>query len=232
MAKNNLNETIIKKIKNKPKQFKISDGEGLYLLVHPNGSKYWRFDFRFDGKQKSSSLGVWPEVSLDQARIIRNSAKIKIREGINPIEEKRNKKIFSKNNNDLEENVKTSKIKKSFDPLQNPEINSSFLSSRKNNNHHDLKEFFLDLFSEFSEKGFSELSKEDVTKMLKNILENRKKLFSILWIAYPTYPFLQLIILFTLLFFTTDIISAFFTTFFYFLFSVIFSIGYDYWRSK
>ena len=108
MAKNNLTEKIIKKIKNKPKQFKISDGEGLYLLVHPNGSKYWRFDFRFDGKQKSSSLGVWPEVSLDQARIIRNSAKIKIREGINPIEEKRNKKIFSKNNNDLEENVKTS----------------------------------------------------------------------------------------------------------------------------
>ena len=85
MAKNNLTEKIIKKIKNKPKQFKISDGEGLYLLVHPNGSKYWRFDFRFDGKQKSSSLGVWPEVSLDQARIIRNSAKIKIREGINPI---------------------------------------------------------------------------------------------------------------------------------------------------
>ena len=55
MAKNNLTEKIIKKIKNKPKQFKISDGEGLYLLVHPNGSKYWRFDFRFDGKQKSSS---------------------------------------------------------------------------------------------------------------------------------------------------------------------------------
>ena len=229
---NKLTENLVREAAIRSKQYKIYDGDGMFLLVHPNGSKYWRFDFRFDGKQKSSSLGVWPEVSLDQARIIRNSAKIKIREGINPIEEKRNKKIFSKNNNDLEENVKTSKIKKSFDPLQNPEINSSFLSSRKNNNHYDLKEVFLDLFSEFSEKGFAELSKEDVNKMLKNILENRKKLFSILWIAYPTYPFLHLFILFTLLFFTTDIVSAFFTTIFYFLFSVIFSIGYDYWRSK
>ena len=232
MAKNNLTEKIIKKIKNKPKQFKISDGEGLYLLVHPNGSKYWRFDFRFDGKQKSSSLGVWPEVSLDQARIIRNSAKIKIREGINPIEEKRNKKIFSKNNNDLEENVKTSKIKKSFDPLQNPEINSSFLSSRKNNNFSDLKEFILDVSSDFSEKSFSEFAKEDMIKILRHISGNRKKLFGIFWRTYPSYPFLQLIILFTLLFFTTDMVSAFFTTIFYFLFSVIFSIGFDFWSNK
>ena len=232
MAKNNLTEKIIKKIKNKPKQFKISDGEGLYLLVHPNGSKYWRFDFRFDGKQKSSSLGVWPEVSLDQARIIRNSAKIKIREGINPIEEKRNKKIFSKNNNDLEENVKTSKIKKSFDPLQNPEINSSFLSSRKNNNFSDLKEFILDVSSDFSEKSFSEFAKEDMIKILRHISGNRKKFFGIFWRAYPSYPFLQLIILFTLLFFTTDMVSAFFTTIFYFLLSVIFSIGFDFWSNK
>ena len=77
MAKENLTETIIKKIKHKTKQFKISDGEGLYLLVHPNGSKYWRFDFRFSGKQKSSSLGVWPGVSLNQARKIRNTAIVK-----------------------------------------------------------------------------------------------------------------------------------------------------------
>ena len=54
MEKENLTESVIKKVKHKPKQFKLSDGGGLYLLVHPNGSKYWRFDFRFGGKQKSS----------------------------------------------------------------------------------------------------------------------------------------------------------------------------------
>ena len=75
MAKTNLTEEIIKKIRHKPKQFKLSDGDGLYLLVHPNGSKYWRFDFRFAGKQKSSSLGVWPKLSLAKARTFRNTAK-------------------------------------------------------------------------------------------------------------------------------------------------------------
>ena len=77
----------------------MSDGGGLYLLVHPNGSKYWRFDFRFGGKQKSSSLGVWPGVTLAEARKIRNSYKKKINEGVNPIEERKlllNKKEINK----------------------------------------------------------------------------------------------------------------------------------------
>ena len=91
MAKNKLTESAVKEAKPTTKQFKLSDGGGLYLLVHSNGSKYWRFDFRFDGKQKSSSLGVWPEVTLATARTKRNEAKKKIKEGVNPIEEKKKK---------------------------------------------------------------------------------------------------------------------------------------------
>ncbi len=91
MAKNKLTESLVKEARPAARQFKLSDGGGLYLLVHSNGSKYWRFDFRFDGKQKSSSLGVWPEVTLAQARLKRNEAKRKISEGVNPIEEKKAK---------------------------------------------------------------------------------------------------------------------------------------------
>ena len=91
MKQDKLTESVIKEAKSGAKQFKLSDGGGLYLLVHSNGSKYWRFDFRFEGKQKSSSLGVWPEVSLVEARSRRNEAKLKIREGINPIQEKKKK---------------------------------------------------------------------------------------------------------------------------------------------
>ena len=89
MTKNKPTESAVKEAKPTTKQFKLSDGGGLYLLVHSNGSKYWRFDFRFDGKQKSSSLGVWPEVTLATARTKRNEAKKKIKEGVNPIEEKK-----------------------------------------------------------------------------------------------------------------------------------------------
>ena len=85
MKQEKLTESAIKDAKPGAKQFKLSDGGGLYLLVHSNGSKYWRFDFRFEGKQKSSSLGVWPEVSLTEARFRRNEAKLKIKEGINSI---------------------------------------------------------------------------------------------------------------------------------------------------
>ena len=89
MQKNKLTELTIKQAKPREKEYKISDGGGLYLLVHPRGSKYWRFDFRFFGKQKSSSFWVWPEISLADARITRSEARKKIKDGINPIEEKK-----------------------------------------------------------------------------------------------------------------------------------------------
>ena len=68
---------------------KLSDGRGMYLLLHPNGSKYWRMDFRHQGKQKTLALGIWPEVSLREAREKRDKAKLEIQSVINPIEQRR-----------------------------------------------------------------------------------------------------------------------------------------------
>jgi len=84
-----LTELSIKQYKSKKKQYKVFDGGGMFLLVHPNGSKYWRMNFKFEGKSKLLSLGVWPEISLRAARERRFEAKKKVREGINPIEENR-----------------------------------------------------------------------------------------------------------------------------------------------
>ena len=231
MEKGNLTEVVIKKVKHKPKQFKLSDGGGLYLLVHPNGSKYWRFDFRFGGKQKSSSLGVWPDVTLAEARKIRNSAKKKINEGVNPIDERRNKKSFQRSNNDLEESKETFDLNKSSAILQRGGEKKSSLLSR-GNDQIVLNEIILNVFPEYGEKEFSELEKEDLAKMLKNIVENRKKIFRILWELYPSFPVLQLCVLFVLLFFVTDLFSSFFTTILYFLLSVGVTIFYDWWDKK
>ena len=65
---NQLTELSIKQAKPKEKQYKLTDGEGMYLRVYPNGSKYWQLQYWFDGKQRIFSLGVLPDVSLKEAR--------------------------------------------------------------------------------------------------------------------------------------------------------------------
>ena len=68
---------------------KLTDGNGMYLLVHKNGSKYWRMDYRFEGKRKTMALGVWPETTLTKAREMRDQARILIQDKIDPLEQKK-----------------------------------------------------------------------------------------------------------------------------------------------
>ena len=63
-----LTDLTIRTAKSRENPYKLHDGEGLYLLIHPNGSKYWRFKYRFHGKEKLLALGVYPDVPLAKAR--------------------------------------------------------------------------------------------------------------------------------------------------------------------
>ncbi len=65
----------IRKAKAADKSVKLSDGGGMYLLLKPDGSRYWRLDYRFDGKRKTLALGVYPQVSLSDARARRAAAR-------------------------------------------------------------------------------------------------------------------------------------------------------------
>ena len=88
-----LNDIKCKSIKPKEKIFMISDEKGLYLEVNPNGSKYWRLKYRFDGKEKKLAFGVYPEVSLKEARDKADEARKKIKDSIDPSTEKKLAKI-------------------------------------------------------------------------------------------------------------------------------------------
>ncbi|EAV6156728.1 recombinase [Salmonella enterica subsp. enterica serovar Enteritidis] len=79
-----LTDTKVKNTRPSEKAVKLTDGFGLYLLVHPNGSKYWQLGYRFDGKQKVFSIGVYPAVSLADARQRRDEAKRLLAQGIDP----------------------------------------------------------------------------------------------------------------------------------------------------
>ena len=84
MPSDKLTELGIKKAKSSIKEKKLYDGKGLYLLLHTNGSKYWRVKYRFVSKEKVFSLGVWPNISLTEARKIRNEVKIVLKSGQDP----------------------------------------------------------------------------------------------------------------------------------------------------
>ncbi|ECG1333843.1 integrase [Salmonella enterica subsp. indica] len=84
-----LTDTKVRSAKPEDNANPLSDGDGLFLLVHANGSKYWRFRFRFGGKQHVMAFGVYPEVSLADARKKREEARKLVAAGIDPREHKR-----------------------------------------------------------------------------------------------------------------------------------------------
>lgn len=79
-----LTDTTAKSAKPKTKPYKLSDERGMFLLVSPNGSKWWRLKYRIDGKEKLLSLGVYPDVGLKDARARRDAARKQIADGIDP----------------------------------------------------------------------------------------------------------------------------------------------------
>jgi len=95
-----LNDVKIRNAKPKDKPQKLTDGDGMYLYVHPNGGKYWRFQYRFAGKQKVLALGVYPEVSLADARERRIQARKALAAGNDPSQIKQEAKRLTIFNHD------------------------------------------------------------------------------------------------------------------------------------
>ena len=80
-----LTDTAIRNAKPNPdKAFKLQDEKGLYLLINPNGAKYFRYNYRFAGKRKTLALGVYPATTLKEAREKRDTAKKQLDGGIDP----------------------------------------------------------------------------------------------------------------------------------------------------
>ena len=88
-----LNARQVDAAKPREKAYKLADGAGLYLEVVPSGSRYWRMKYRFNGKEKRMAFGVYPAVSLAQARALRDDAKKKLAEGIDPSLAKKEEKL-------------------------------------------------------------------------------------------------------------------------------------------
>jgi len=79
-----LTDVAIQRAKPRAKPYKIFDGEGLFLVVRPNGAKWWRLKYRFGGKEKLLSLGIYPHITLKGARERRDQERKRIAHNIDP----------------------------------------------------------------------------------------------------------------------------------------------------
>ena len=87
-----LTDLAVRKAAVRDKPYRLSDEKGLYLEVALSGSKYWRWKFRFAGKEKRLALGVYPEVSLAEARAARDGARKLLASGVDPSEARKAQK--------------------------------------------------------------------------------------------------------------------------------------------
>jgi len=88
-----LTDVTIRQAPPREKEYKIGDAGGLYLLIRPGGSKLWRMKYRTGGREQKLSFGAWPSVSLREARLRRDEARVEIGRGGNPARRKRIERI-------------------------------------------------------------------------------------------------------------------------------------------
>ena len=157
----NLSVTAIKSAKCGDKPFKLYDGGGLYLLIHPKGGKYWRYDYRFVGKRKTLSIGVYPEISLAQARKLHLVAREKLRSGIDPSEVKKVEKL-----------TKNLAGSDTFEAISREWFNQRMLDKSESYKVRTWRILEKDLFPAIGNRPISKITAPEILGVLRKI-ENR-----------------------------------------------------------
>lgn len=153
-----LTEIKLKNLKPKEKQYKVTDEKGLRILVHPNGSKYWQLKYRIGGKEKSLSIGVYPEVSLKEARDKRDDARKLIRDGIDPSQQKQEAKHAALTNN-----------QNSFESIARQWHEDQKKAWTEKYAQTVLRRLEIDLFPTLGKKPINEIKPLDLLAVLKKV---------------------------------------------------------------
>lgn len=156
-----LTDTSCKNAKLSEKARKISDGGGLYLEVMPTGSKYWRLKYRFDGKEKRLAFGVYPEVSLREARDKRDEARKQIASGVDPSQSKKLAKLTQHINR-----------ANSFEALAQEWHENKTLTWTPRHSHYVMQRLKADIFPLLGSRPISDITAPELLAVLK-IIEKR-----------------------------------------------------------
>lgn len=153
-----LSDTTIRTAKPTDKPYKLADEKGLFLLVTPNGSKYWRQKYRFGGKEKMLSFGVYPDVGLKDARAKRDEARKLLANDVDPGENKKVQKA-----------AKTERSSNSFEVIAREWFAKHRETWAKSHGDNILARLENDVFPWLGGKAISEINAPDVLKVLRRI---------------------------------------------------------------
>jgi integrase len=161
-----LSATAIRNAKPTSKAFKLYDEAGLFVLVTPSGGKWWRFKYRFEGKEKLISLGTFPKISLADARARRDQARKLLSNDppINPSEERKAVKATNQLN-----------AANSFEAIAREWLASNMADKSQSHQDRIMRRFELYLFPWIGSKPISEITAPQVLESIKRV-QNQNKL--------------------------------------------------------
>lgn len=159
-----LNDVAVRKAKPEAKSYKMADGGGMYLEVMPNGSKYWRVKYRFNGKEKRLAFGVYPAVTLSMARDRLAESKRLLARGIDPGETKKAAKQSNQAN-----------AANSLETIAREWVASHMADKSDMHRKRTLRRLEVYLFPWLGSKPIADITAPDVLHPLK-LIQNQNKL--------------------------------------------------------
>lgn len=153
-----LTDTAIRNAKPKDKAFKLYDEKGLYLIINQNGGKWWRFKYRINGKEKTLSLGIYPEIKLAGARLKRDNAREQVANEIDPSE---TRKAFKQ--------AKAGDALNNFEVIAREWLSTKMKTKSEGYRKNILRRFELYLFPWIGKRTISELSAPELLDTLRRI---------------------------------------------------------------
>jgi integrase len=153
-----LTDTAIRNLKTSAKPQSVADERGLSLHIQPNGSKWWRFRYRFNDKAKMLSLGVYPDVGLKEARERREDARKLLANGIDPGE-----------NRKVQKAAKVERSANSFEVIAREWFSKHLDTWAKSHADNILARLENDVFPWLGGKAIAEITAPDVLSVMRRI---------------------------------------------------------------
>lgn len=153
-----LTDIAIRSAKPADKPIKLTDGRGLYLLLNPNGSRWWRLDYRYACKRKTLSMGIYPDVGLKDARIRRDDARKLLASDVDPGENRKAVKA-----------AKFERATNSFEAIAREWFARNSATWKASHGERIIRRFERDLFPWIGGKPIAELTAPEVLAAVRKI---------------------------------------------------------------